>query len=71
MKNKIKLKEITPEPFRCGLGACPAIFEAQDGNSYLIIGKKLSDEDIPEEVKRKIGEDEQVIVIPKGIISEL
>jgi hypothetical protein len=48
----------------CSMTAsCPAIFEQQDG--HLIIGKKVP---IPEELKDRIGEDETLIWVPKGLV---
>jgi hypothetical protein len=56
--------EVTPEPMACELAAsCPAIFEQQDG--HLIIGKKVI---IPEELKDRIGIDEILIWVPKGLV---
>ena len=64
------IKEITPIQFMCILTACPSIFEAEKG-TFLIIGKKLDNENIPDEVKRKIGSDEMVIEVPKNLLTDL
>jgi hypothetical protein len=73
MKNldrKIKCFEITPKRFLCVGGACPSVFMTEKG-TFLMIGKKLDKENIPDEVKRKIGSDEMVIEVPKNLITDL
>ncbi len=67
--NKI-VREITPTRHYCGVGTCPSVFDTGE-KDYLIIGKVLKDQDIPEEVKAKIGPDECVVSVPRGIIDEL
>lgn len=67
---KNKIKEITPKILFCGLAACPSLFETDSGK-FLIIGKKLDKDNIPDEVKRKIGNDEMVIEVPKELITDL
>ena len=73
MKNlarKIKCFEITPKRFLCIAAACPSVFETEK-RTFLIIGKKLNKDNIPDEVKRKIGSDEMVIEVPKNLITDL
>ena len=67
---KTKIKEITPEKFLCMAAACPSVFET-DERKLLIIGKKLNTDGIPEKVKKKIGNDETVIEVPKNLIMDL
>jgi hypothetical protein len=63
----MKLKEITPSEFVCHSGqCCPAVFETEN-NSYVIIGKKLSSAAI-EQLTGRIGADEFVVEVPKGMI---
>ncbi len=66
---KYKVKEISPDNY-CVLGSCPSVFETDKG-TFLIIGKKLDNEKIPDEVKKKIGSNEMVIEVPKNLITEL
>jgi len=65
-----KIQEITPKRLFCGLAACPSVFETEK-ETFLIIGKKLDSGDIPNEVRKKIGNDEMVIEVPKELITEL
>lgn len=63
----MKLKEITPSEFVCHTGSCcPAVFETE--STYVIIGKKLSDE-AAAQVEGRVGADEFVIEVPKGLIN--
>lgn len=63
----MKLKEITPSEFVChSSSCCPAVFETEN-NSYVIIGKKLSASAL-EQLSGRIGADEFVIEVPKGMI---
>ena len=66
-KNVNTVKEITPQEFRCGVGMCPSVFDTNDGN-LLIIGKSLVDNEIPEMILKKIGENETVVKVPKNLI---
>ena len=63
----MKLKEITPSEFIChSATCCPAVFETEN-NSYVIIGKKLS-ASAAAQLAGRIGTDEFVIEVPKGMI---
>lgn len=64
----MKLKEITPQPHRCGTGMCPSVFW-DGGENLLIIGKNV--ENIPDEVQKKIGAGETVISVPVDLIKDL
>lgn len=62
----MKLKEITPAEFVChSSNCCPAVFETD--STYVIIGKKLSAE-AAAQVEGRVGADEYVIEVPKGMI---
>ena len=62
----MKFKDITPETFVCHTSSCcPAVLETE--NSYVIIGKKLS-ADAQAAVEGRVGEDEYVIEVEKGMI---
>ncbi len=63
----MKLKEITPAEFVCNdCKTCPAVFETER-NSYVIIGKKLTDSEM-EKLVGRVAADEFVIEVPKGMI---
>ncbi len=66
----MKLNDITPEAFVCATcSACPAVFETEN-DSYVIIGKKLSAAALAA-VDGRVGDDEFVIEVPKGMIDGL
>lgn len=66
----MKLNEITPAAFMCHQqNCCPAVFETENG-SYVIIGKKLS-ASAEAAVAGRVGADEFVIEVPKGMIDGL
>jgi len=69
-KPKEKKIEITPTSLRCIAAACPAIFKTNKG-TYVVIGKKLTKEELTEEIKNKVGKGEMVIEVPKELFSEL
>ncbi len=60
------MKEITPKGMRCHIAECPAIFEQEDG--VLVIGKIAP---IPEELKAKVGPDEALVWVPKGLLKNI
>jgi len=59
-----EVEERTPKEEMCLVGTCPAIKEC--GENYLIIGKKAEPSDFG--LEGKVGKDEVLIEIPKGII---
>lgn len=64
----MKLNEVTPAAFVChSSSCCPAVFETEN-NSYVIIGKKLSAAAL-EQLAGRVGADEFVIEVPKGMIN--
>lgn len=63
-------KELTPKAHRCVVGACPAIFKSTR-KSYFIVGKIVAEEDIEDEIKKRIGEGEVLIEIPTDIIDKM
>lgn len=59
--------EVTPQAEKCTyMASCPAIFEQEDG--VLIIGKRVA---IPEEIKDRVGTDEDVLWVPKGLLKDI
>jgi hypothetical protein len=69
VKNNMKLKEITPVSQRCGIGACPAIFETDRGN-YIIIGKTVRQQ-TNTQLSGRIGPNEAVVEIPRELLADL
>ena len=66
----MKFNDITPENFMCHTSSCcPAVLES-DNESYVIIGKKLKDED-KKQLEGRIANDEYVVEVPKGMIDEI
>ena len=55
------MKDITPLDLRCSIGACPAVFEQENGK-IIIIAKKLPAE-LLALIRHRIGEDEDAVVI--------
>ena len=66
-KRKINLNELTPPSMQCVVGACPAIFET-DRETYIIIGKQLTSEQIQEYFNEKVNSNETAIEVPKKLI---
>lgn len=65
----MKYNDITPAEFVCSTcAACPAVLETE--SSYVIIGKKLSTE-AEAAIKGRVGADEYVIEVPKGMIDQI
>jgi hypothetical protein len=63
----MKLTEITPKQFQCGIGACRAIFKT-DNETYIIIGRNLTN-DLPPELTGRIAPHETAIEVPKELLS--
>jgi hypothetical protein len=65
------MKDVTPKKFKCWPTHCPAILEAEDGESqhgrgHFIIGKKV---DLwPQELAERVGKDEFLVWVPKGMV---
>jgi hypothetical protein len=67
---KIELtEEITPHHLRCVPASCPAVYSLSDGN-LLIIGAKPS-ADLLEEIKGKIGANEDAVVLSPAFFQNL
>ena len=66
MKRELRItKELTPKIMKCGIGACPAIFETSN-NSYAVIGKILNAKTLG--VSKRVGKNEVLVEIPKGLL---
>jgi hypothetical protein len=57
------MKNITPHDLRCTWGACPAVYEPDDGR-LVIVGQKASAGQISQ-CEVMVGDDEYAIVISK------
>jgi hypothetical protein len=66
--NNLKLKNITPQKYDCGMAVCPAVFSTNE-NTYVIIGKKLNKKQAKELLGDRVGKDETVVVVPEGLIT--
>ncbi|HEX8490994.1 MAG TPA: hypothetical protein VF626_08250 [Chthoniobacterales bacterium] len=61
-------RELTPSELYCGLGpACPALFELEDG-SFLVVGRKVENSELPETMRGRISADERGIVVPRALL---
>ena len=65
MKIKVNL---TPTHLLCTYGACPAVYELEDG-TLAVIGNRSDDQQIPE-LKGKVAEHEDVILIDTKYFAE-
>ena len=62
------LKELTPKNMQCGIGACPAWFKT-DRKTYLLIGKKIKNQNAIRGLKNRISKDDAVIEVPLNLLS--
>lgn len=61
-------RNITPAKLLCGMGpACPAAYELTDG-SLLVVGKEISGDELPADVRSRIAENETAVVIPAALL---
>jgi hypothetical protein len=67
------MKDITPLHLRCEIAAtCPSIHELEDGDSYLVVGKKAPvNFDGKAYFHIPIGDDETAIIIDKALLSTI
>jgi len=62
------VRDITPREFlSCAIGACPAVFETEEG-TYLIVGRLLPKGAVSPD---RIGPDEVAIEIPAELLSNI
>ncbi len=61
---KYQIEDITPEEYRCAVGACQVIYEVLNEDKLVIVGKRA---DISE-LEGRINEDEAAVVIDKELI---
>ncbi len=64
------MREITPKHLTCGIGMCPALFDLGDGR-VAIIGTTPNDGELPEKIKKKVGKQESVVILPSDYLKGL
>jgi hypothetical protein len=69
MKNIELKEELTPQHLRCVPASCPTIYALSDGD-LLIIGATPS-ADLLEEIKGKIGANEDAVVLSPAFFQNL
>lgn len=67
MTNNYALKDVTPKPYRCGIGSCPAVFER--GNDYFIVGQRAEPSEFG--LDDKVGQLEALVRVPKSLLSDI
>lgn len=66
---KYELRKVTPNDCFGGLG-CPAVYvTSEKPDTYLVVGKKVDPQETG--LAAKVGEDEQVIAVPKSLLDKL
>ena len=61
----MKAKEITPKEGRCGVGPCPAVFKT-DRKTFIVIGAVPANDDLPSNIRKKMGKGETAVEIPEA-----
>ena len=65
----MKVEDITPSKFMCGIGACPAIFKTEH-DTYVVIGRRL-DGRWPAALQHRVGPEETLVEVPKELLDAL
>ncbi|MCK4342232.1 MAG: hypothetical protein KAY37_10980 [Phycisphaerae bacterium] len=65
----MELEEITPRALRCGIGICPALFKTDRG-SVLVVGRRLSEEEVQQNLAGRVGGDEWVVEVPQSLLHQ-
>jgi len=59
----MRIVECTPQYLRCGIGACPCVFRAEDG-TLVIVGRKITSSEARRlRLSKRIGKQEAAIII--------
>lgn len=73
-----EVQRLTPENMRCALGPCPEVAYDSRIESYLIVGKVISQEEARgislgegRTLADKIGEGEALVRVPKVLLAEI
>ena len=67
----MELKNLTPEKYECfgGIG-CPAVYATEEG-SYILVGKRLRNDDPRFSLVANKAPDEEIIEIPADLLDRL
>ena len=66
-RKHIRLKELTPYKYRCGVSMCPALFSiGEKAEKLAIIGKKADPKELG--IADRVGKDEQVIIVDRDML---
>ena len=60
----MKLREITPPEMACVVGPCPAVFESEDQQEIVLIGRKTSHP----ELAHRVADNEELVSISKEML---
>lgn len=63
----MKAKEITPAEARCAVGPCPSIFQTDRG-TFLVVGSIPAVNELPLNVRKKLGKGEVAVEIPQNVL---
>ena len=63
----MKAKEVTPVVARCGVGPCPSIFKTDRG-TFLVVGSIPAANDVPRNVRKKLGKGEFAVEVPQNVL---
>ncbi len=66
----MKIEDITPVEFFCGVGACPSVFRT-DQDTLLLVGRALSLSEIQQLIPGRISSHEGVVEVPIGLVKAL
>ena len=66
----MKLTEVTPKPFHCVVGTCPAVFETDRG-THVIVGAQLDLGMIDSLLRGRVGPGETAIEVKSELIMQL
>jgi hypothetical protein len=63
----MRLTNLTPARFACGIAQCPGVYLEEDGRHLRIIGKSIE----PGVLEERIGADETVIRIDRALLNNV
>jgi len=66
----MKVKDITPTQFSCGVGACPAVFRTDQG-TFLLVGRALTSSEIARLIPGRVSVNERAVEIPEELARTL
>lgn len=65
-KRTAMLVELTPEVYRCVIGSCPAVYEAENGD-LIVVGATINSDTI-KELEGKVGPGETAVRISRSLV---